>query len=153
METTTATLDDISKLSELLDSLLSQESEFTPNVDAQIKGLSEIISNKEIGDILIVRNGNEILGMLNLLYTVSTALGGRVALLEDMVVSPKVRGQNIGSILVDYAIKFAKERDCKRITLLTDADNEGAHRFYKRHGFDKSSMVPFRLNLDIEKNF
>jgi GNAT superfamily N-acetyltransferase len=152
MEITVAKLHDIPRLCELLNSLFAQESEFTPNSEAQRKGLVEIISSPKVGDILVARKDGEIVGMLNLLYTISTALGERVTLLEDMVVSPNVRGQSIGSKLIDYAIEFAKEQGCKRITLLTDNDNKRAHKFYERHGFAKSSMIPFRLNLETKNN-
>ena len=85
--------------------------------------------------------------MVNLLYTISTALGDRVALLEDMVVSPNVRGSGVGSLLLKQAIQFARLDDCKRITLLTDRANESAQRFYQRHGFSFSAMIPPRLSL------
>ena len=88
--------------------------------------------------------------MVNLLYTVSTALGQRVALLEDMVVSTNKRGQGVGSSIIKQAVDFAKGKGCKRITLLTDDDNCGAQRFYERHGFSRSSMVAFRMPLDDE---
>ena len=78
-----------------------------------------------------MRQTGEIVAMVNLLYTVSTALGARVAILEDMVVLSKVRNQGIGSTLLKHAIQFAKEQGCQRISLLTDDDNEGAHRFKK----------------------
>ena len=42
-----------------------------------------------------------------------------------MVVLPQVRNQGVGSKLLDYAIQFAKEQGCQRISLLTDSDNEG----------------------------
>jgi ribosomal protein S18 acetylase RimI-like enzyme len=85
--------------------------------------------------------------MINLLYTVSTALGARVALLEDMVVLPQFRGVGAGSKLLQAAIAHARASGCKRITLLTDGDNEAAQKFYSNHGFTASRMVPFRLKL------
>ena len=85
--------------------------------------------------------------MVNLLYTVSTALGDRVALLEDMVVSPNVRGSGVGSRLMEHAIQFARLNGCKRITVLTDRENESAQRFYQKHGFGFSAMMPMRLSL------
>lgn len=118
-----------------------------PNTEAQIKGLSTIINNPELGTILVYREGSEIMGMVNLLFTISTALGERVAILEDMVVSPKARGSGIGSELLSHAISFARTYGCKRITLLTDSGNQGAQRFYAKHGFTASSMAPFRLSL------
>ena len=50
-----ATLTDIPQLCTLLDELFSQEAEFTPNHTLQEKGLSNIISNENVGVILVVR--------------------------------------------------------------------------------------------------
>ncbi|CUS41282.1 GCN5-related N-acetyltransferase [hydrothermal vent metagenome] len=83
--------------------------------------------------------------MVNVLFTVSTALGARVAIFEDMIVSPEVRGSGVGSKLLEYAISSAQVCGCKRITLLTDSDNISAQRFYAKHGFEKSAMIPLRL--------
>ncbi|HYQ38837.1 MAG TPA: GNAT family N-acetyltransferase, partial [Pseudomonas sp.] len=41
----------------------------------------------------------------------------------------------------------AREVGCQRITLLTDADNAAAQRFYARHGFGPSPMIPLRRLL------
>lgn len=147
MHITPATLADIPVLCKLLAELFSQEVEFVPNPAAQTQGLTRIINNPELGVILVYREGQEILAMLNLLYTVSTALGERVALLEDLVVFAEARGAGVGTQLLNYAIDFAQQQGCKRITLLTDADNIAAQRFYARQGFTLSSMQVMRLML------
>ena len=142
-----ASLADIPALCELLSVMFTQEREFTPNVEAQAKGLTAIIRNPAIGAILVLREDASILAMVNLLYSVSTALGESVALLEDMVVAPTARRSGMGSHLLAGAISFARAQGCKRITLLTDGDNQAAQQFYQRHGFRPSSMVPMRLPL------
>lgn len=147
MDISQANLDDIPQLCELLDLLFSQEAEFQLDHTAQVAGLQEIIKSPDCGRILVLRNGSSVIGMVNLLFTVSTALGGRVAILEDMIVRPEHRGGRAGSILLEAAIHFAKSAGCRRITLLTDRSNESARRFYIRHGFKLSKMVPMRLLL------
>jgi GNAT superfamily N-acetyltransferase len=142
-----ATPNDIPVLCELLTALFTQEAEFLADNVAQTRGLACIIDHPEIGCVLVGRRQGQVLGMVNLLYTVSTALGGRVALLEDMVVAESVRGQGIGSQLLAAAIKYAKHQGCKRITLLTDQNNQSAQRFYAKHGFTLSAMMPLRLDL------
>ncbi len=149
MEILTAVPSDIPELCRLLDTLFSQETEFKPDAEMQALGLGAIIEGDGIGDILVAKDAGQIVGMVNLLYTISTALGSRVAILEDMVVAPQSRGLGIGSALLKYAIDFARQKGCKRITLLTDNDNEAAHRFYEQHGFIESSMLAFRLSLDV----
>lgn len=147
MKITPANASDIPALCELLDILFSQEAEFKPNHKTQSRGLARIISSPEVGLIVVARQDNQVVGMVNLLYTISTALGGRVALLEDMVVSPNVRGSGVGSRLLEQAIHFARLSGCKRITLLTDNANKSAQRFYQKHGFGFSAMIPLRLSL------
>ncbi len=144
---TPATLTDVPVLCHLLDMLFTQEAEFQPDRVTQERGLASIIRDPQVGHILVARQGGEIIGMVNLLYTVSTALGGRVALLEDMVVVPETRGQGVGTQLLKQAIAFAKANGCLRITLLTDADNHVAQAFYRKQGFVASSMLPMRLML------
>ena len=143
-----ATHSDIPELVELLNSLFEQEAEFEPNSEIQSKALSKIILDPKIGIILIAKEDDKILGMVNLLFTESTALGSKVALLEDMVILSSSRGRGIGSQLIDYGISEAKKAGCKRITLLTDIENTKAQSFYQKKGFVKSKMTPYRLLLD-----
>ena len=138
---------DIPALSELLSALFAQEEEFTPNPEAQAQGLAQIIHNPELGVVLVAREGGQVLGMVGLLFTVSTALGGRVALLEDLIVSAKARNAGLGAELLAQAIALARAQGCKRITLLTDRANEAAQHLYRKQGFTVSGMVPMRLVL------
>ncbi len=147
MEITKALEADIPELCHLLAILFSQEAEFLPNRETQAKGLLQILGNPDIGHVVVAKINREIVGMVSVLFTVSTALGAPVAIFEDMVVLPEVRGSGIGSKLLEYAIRSARESGCKRITLLTDHDNFSAQRFYAKHGFNKSPMIPLRLVL------
>ena len=142
-----ATLEDIPVLCELLWELFSQEVEFTPSKEIQEKALKKIIEDKNIGDIFVAVKENKVVAMVNVLYTISTALGEKVAILEDMVVSQNYKNQKIGSSLIKFALDYLEKNSFKRVTLLTDSDNFNAHNFYKKHGFIKSSMVVFRKSL------
>jgi len=143
-----ATTADLPSLVRLLKVLFEQEAEFKPDELAQARGLTLILENPEVGQILIAQQGADVAGMVGLLYTISTALGARVALLEDMVVAPAWRKAGIGSQLLEAAITHARQTGCQRITLLTDDINTDAQRFYRRHGFTHSPMVPFRRLLN-----
>lgn len=147
MQIEPAVLTDIPELCELLTQLFTQETEFTPDHDAQRRGLQMILADRATGTILVARDGQQIVGMVNLLYTVSTALGARVALLEDMVVAKGHRDGGLGTRLLDAAVDYARLNGCRRVTLLTDRDNLGARRFYQRQGFRPSPMIPLRLSL------
>jgi ribosomal protein S18 acetylase RimI-like enzyme len=45
-------------------------------------------------------------------------------------------------------IRFAKDNEFLRITLLVDTDNAAAQKFYERVGYQNSNMKYMRLNLN-----
>lgn len=143
-----AELGDIPTLCSLLGLLFGQEADFAPDHDKQERGLRMILDREEIGRVFCADHpGHGIVGMVSILYSVSTAEGGRVAWLEDMIVHPEWRCSGIGGRLLEAAIQSARLAGCLRITLLTDLTNEDAMRFYARFGFTRSRMTPLRLAL------
>jgi GNAT superfamily N-acetyltransferase len=142
-----ATLEDLPQLTELLTDLFSQEGDFTPDPVRQMRGLRLLLEQPIRGRIFVLKQNGRILGMINLLFTISTAEGGVVILLEDLIIHQDFRGHGLGSKLLKHALSYAKSKDFKRITLLTDRINEDAQRFYKRHGFFESAMLPMRYVL------
>ena len=148
MKVRQAKICDVNALVELLFQLFEQEAEFSPNPVIQEKALRRIIEDTAVGTILVIEKEAKIIGMVSLLWSISTALGTRVAWLEDMVVDNAFRSKGIGSVLIHEVIAYARSVGCRRITLLTDGDNIPAHRFYEKFGFQASSMQPFRLLVD-----
>lgn len=140
-----ATLAEIDELVHLLNVLFTQDIEFEPDYAKQKAGVEQIINNPEIGEILVMKADGKVVGMVSLLYSISTALGGKVAILEDMVIDKDFRRKGLGKELLQEAIAFAQKRGCLRLTLLTDYDNEAAIRFYQSAGFSLSKMIPLRL--------
>ena len=144
-----ATLDDLSELAELLKDLFTQEEDFTPNREKQLRGLRLILEQPSRGRIFVLRNEHKIIGMVNLLITISTAEGGFVLLLEDLVIQREHRGQGYGSQLIQHALDFARKKNFLRITLLTDRPSN-SRLFYLKHGFVESEMLPMRYHFNNE---
>lgn len=142
-----ATLDDLPELTELLIELFTIEKDFIPDREKQLRGLRLILENPSRGRIFVLKNETHLIGMINLLITISTAEGGFVLLLEDLVIRQDHRDQGYGGKLVEYAVSYAKEKGFLRLTLLTDKPNHRAKQFYLNHGFVESDMVPMRLYL------
>ena len=88
-----AKLEDLEILCELLFELFSQEVEFTPNKEVQEKALKTIILSENIGDIYVATIEEKVVAMINILYTISTALGNKVAIFEDFIVDKNFRNQ------------------------------------------------------------
>jgi GNAT superfamily N-acetyltransferase len=138
---------DVGGMADLLLSLFDQEADFKPDRALQETGLRLILADPKIGQLFVAKESGNVVGMVSLLFTVSTAMGQPVCWLEDMVVAQSARGQGLGSKLLAHAIDFAKAKGYGRITLLTDRINENAQRFYARHGFNNSEMTPMRLMI------
>lgn len=54
---------------------------------------------------------------------------------EMLGVDSECRGQGIGSKLLEFAEKEARQRGLQRLTLGVVVENEGARRLYERHGY------------------
>jgi ribosomal protein S18 acetylase RimI-like enzyme len=138
---------DIPRLVELLDILFESEAEFARDAEKQRAGLQAILAEPSKGRIFVARDGRELVAMASLLYTISTAEGGKAALFEDLVVAPEHRKRGIGEALLKHVVAQARAEGLLRITLLTDMQNERAQAMYRRVGFVGSPMKPMRLKL------
>lgn len=143
-----ATIEDLPALTELVMDLMARSGDFTPDRTLQERGLRLVLEQPNRGRIFVVRNKDRIFGMVNLLFTISTARGGFVILMEDVVIHPDHRGQGYGAMLVDYVVDFAKRKNFKRITLLTDRMSAESQEFFRKQGFEHSSMIPMRRIID-----
>ena len=147
-----ATEADLDELSEMLGDLFAQEGDFQPDKEKQLRGLRLIFEQPSRGRVFVLRQNGAIVGMINLLFTISTAEGGFVMLLEDLVIHKKYQGKGYGSRLLQHAIDFAKQKNFLRVTLLTDRPENVAQEFFRHHGFVESSMIPMRLWVTPQQN-
>lgn len=142
-----ASASDLPQLADLLAELFTLESDFSPERDKQLQGLTLILENPACGQLFVLRDGAQIAGMVNALITVSTAEGGRVLLLEDVIVQSEYRGRGLGRQLVSHVLDWARAQGMARVTLLADQDNHAALNFYGKQGFDLSNMTVLRKTL------
>ena len=144
----TATIDDLPQLVDMLMDLFSIEADFEPDRQKQENGLRLLLEEPSRGRIFALRNDHSLIGMVNTLTTISTAEGGFVLLLEDFFIHPAHRSQGFGKQILDYVVDYARKKDFKRITLLTDKISDESQRFFQKNGFDFSQMIPMRLTLE-----
>jgi len=142
-----ATTKDLPQMVELLGVLFTDEAEFQPDSGKQKRALEAILANPGIGKLFVAREGKRVIAMASLLYTVSTAEGGKAAWFEDLVVHPEERKRGIGEALLKQVVAQARAEGVLRITLLTDMQNERAQAMYRRVGFVGSPMKPMRLKI------
>ncbi|MFA6971910.1 MAG: GNAT family N-acetyltransferase [Gallionella sp.] len=142
-----ASVDDLPQLADLLAELFTLESDFGPERGKQLRGLHLILDHPEQGRLFVVRDGKKIAGMANALISISTAEGGRVLMLEDVIVNREYRGRGLGRELVEHVLAWAILEDMLRVTLLADRDNHAALAFYEKLAFCPSNMLVLRKSL------
>lgn len=142
-----AAADDLGPMADLLAELFTLESDFKPEREKQLAGLRLILENPAVGQLFVLRVAGRVAGMANALYTVSTAEGRRVVLLEDVIVKAAHRGAGLGRRLVEHILAWAAANGLPRVTLLADQDNAPALAFYERLGFECSAMRVLRKSV------
>ena len=98
-------------------------------------------------ELIVVGNGESILGMLQLTFIpYLTRLGSWRCLIEGVRVQSQFRGQGFGTEIIQWAIERAKERHCSLVQLTTDKQRSDALHFYEKLGF-KASHEGLKLQL------
>jgi GNAT superfamily N-acetyltransferase len=140
--------EDISRLSELLSELFTLESDFSPDIEKQVKGLSMLIT-EPLGAalVLVAVFAGTIVGMATVQTLVSTAEGGRVGLVEDVIVGTRFRCRNVGTLLLDRLIAWSREKRLTRLQLFADQGNHQALNFYFSRSWTATRLICMRKML------
>ena len=101
--------------------------------------------------VLVAESGAGIVGTITVYRDINeegmpTAFPPGTAGIRATAVSPTVRGQGIGTELVNAAIERARSLGSKTIALHTADCMEAAMRLYERHGFRRAPEHDFRAN-------
>ncbi|MDH4162118.1 MAG: GNAT family N-acetyltransferase [Nitrospirota bacterium] len=139
---------DIPRMAELLADLFALESDFTPQREQQIDGLSYLLADP-IGRtrVFVAEHACTVVGMASVQMLISTAEGGRVGIVEDVVVELKYRRRGIGALLLRELVDWSKQKGLRRLQLLADHDNRRALDFYHKNGWVGTNLICLRMML------
>ena len=140
-----ACIEDLPRLCGLLDKLFSIESDFVPDAAKQARGLSLLI-NDSTGSSLVLAAVHEdkVVGMATVQTLVSTAEGGRVGLVEDVIVDPLFRGHGAGTLLLEGIAAWGRDNGLTRLQLLADNENLPALDFYLSRAWNFTRLICMR---------
>lgn len=138
---------DIPVLCRLLERLFSIERDFVVDPARQQRGLELLLAQGEAARLFVAEKGGAVIGMCSAQVLISTAEGGAVAVVEDVVVDEAWRGHGIGTQLLDAVGEWARERGLRRLQLLADRTNEPALAFYARLGWQGTRMMALQKRL------
>ncbi|KGN36414.1 GNAT family N-acetyltransferase [Knoellia subterranea] len=132
----TATRDDVPAIVALLtDDPLGATRETGADDTAYLTAF-EAIDSDPAHDLVVLDDGGEIVGTLQLTILPGLSRGGALrAQIEAVRVASSRRGAGLGEFLFRWAIDESRRRGAVIVQLTTDLSREGAHRFYERLGF------------------
>jgi len=130
----------------LLEQLFALEADFTPAPQRQRLGLACLLDARS-ARVWVAIVDRAVVGMCTVQVLVSTAEGGSVGLIEDVVVDEAHRGRGIGRALLAQAEAWAADAGLTRLQLLADVANATALRFYAKHGWSTTQLVALRKRL------
>jgi ribosomal protein S18 acetylase RimI-like enzyme len=123
--------------------LLPQLSSSAAPLDAE--ALAAIVSSPAV-TVLIARSGGDIVGSLTLaMFPIPTGIR---AWIEDVVVDDAARGQGVGAVLTEEAIRRARDAGARSLDLTTRPSREAAGRLYERAGFKQRETRLYRYSFE-----
>ncbi len=132
---------DVPALINLLKVLFSIEADFSFDEVKQCQGLKLMLEAPDQRCIMVAECEGQIIGMCTAQLLITTAEGGKAALIEDMVVHQDYRKQGIGRSLLAQTEAWAYQHDAKRLELLADVQNTPALEYYKRLHWKQTQLI------------
>jgi GNAT superfamily N-acetyltransferase len=103
-------------------------------VATEISLLETLFSEQPSAEVIIGEFEGAPVSFALFLHTYSTFLGKRGLYLEDLFVTPAMRGKGFGKIMIAYLAHLALERDCGRFEWSVLDWNQPALDFYRSLG-------------------
>jgi len=137
---------DIKPMAALIKELFTIESDFPIDENKQIQALSMLVPDA-MCDVIVAKVDDVIVGMATMQPVISTAEGGYVGIIEDVVVTRAYRGKHIGSRLIAFLEASATKKGFKAVKLVADRTNADALHFYKSLKFSQTQLMMLRRRL------
>lgn len=138
---------DINSLVGLLKELCEIEEDFVFEENKQNEGLALMLKSQK-DCVVLAEHRSEVIGMCTVQALISTAEGGYVDLVEDMVVKNRYSGKSIGRKLILEIEYWARLQGLIRLQLLADRNNQPALAFYAKMGWQETRLIGLRKVIE-----
>ena len=108
------------------------------NIEKNKEFFSQFLNDDNQGYLYLFRAEEEAVGFTTIYSGYSSTRAEKVAILNDLYISPAHRRKGYAKELITNAIKAAKERGFSRLQWLTTKSNEEAQNLYDSLGANKS---------------
>jgi ribosomal protein S18 acetylase RimI-like enzyme len=116
-----------------------------PNEEELINLINHLLENPSIGLQFVAEKDGELLGFATLYFTFSTLQVKKAAILNDLFVTEKGRGQKIGELLFQCCLSHIRENEFAYMTWETAKDNLIAQGLYNKLGGKISDWLVYEI--------
>jgi len=134
-----AKVDDTEAMVGLLSELFTIEDDFSIDPQKQLHALHVLLQDAD-ATLLVAEISGCVIGMVSMQSLISTVTGGKVGLIEDMIISEDFRHKGVGTLLLSAMIDVSQQLGFQRLSLGADRRNDSALAFYRTFGFETSNM-------------
>jgi GNAT superfamily N-acetyltransferase len=141
-----ANINDFDKLLHLYKHLHPDDVECSPE---QLKNIwRTILYNPQFFKYFVVEDNGVLVSTCNLTILPNLTRGGRaIGLIENVVTHSDYRNKGNGRVVVQFAIDYAKSRNCYKVMLQSAKERTEAHKFYEAMGFSGSEKKGFVIKF------
>lgn len=107
-----------------------------------------VLNHPEVNVFVAVDKIDRPIGMISLSHRPLLIAQGRVATIQEMIVTASWRGQGVGEKLLAAAITHAKGLSAKRIELIAELSTDLDISYFERRGFVAAPVAVLRLEED-----
>ncbi|MTC61038.1 GNAT family N-acetyltransferase [Providencia rustigianii] len=94
----------------------------------------------------VALEGDNVVGFVNYLYHRSTWAENNFCYLEDLYVTPEIRGKHVGKQLIEFVHNQAKKNQCGRLYWHTQETNLRGQKLYNWVA-EKPGVIEYRMPL------
>ncbi|MBO0833094.1 MAG: GNAT family N-acetyltransferase [Actinobacteria bacterium] len=140
----------IEELNEVTGNVVDAFSQLIPQLSGSAKppdtsAIRALVASPAV-TVLIAKSGDQIVGTLTLVtFPIPT---GYRAWIEDVVVDGSARGQGVGLLLTEEALKRAREAGARTVDLTTRPSRVAAGNLYERAGFQQRDTRVYRYTFE-----
>ena len=82
-----------------------------------------------------------VLGLLSYSFRPGLYHAADSCLVDELIAKPAERNRGVGTLLLNEAIRLARQQGCAEVSLGVTKSNLAALHFYRRHGFEDQALL------------
>ncbi|GHO59452.1 GNAT family N-acetyltransferase [Ktedonobacter robiniae] len=105
--------------------------------ESKLAAVEQLLQRPDYGRIWLIYYDQQPAGYIILTFGYSIEMHGRDALIDELFIDGQYRGKKIGEQTIKFIEETCKQMGMHALHLEVEHENIGAHRLYRRLGFEE----------------